>query len=397
MQKIPEAIKRIFTALLILSVVLTTFSSAEIESFQFFTATDIHAATDVHAAEPGDPVTIGLTLPEPENAPVFQPLKVNLDHISKEIPVTFVFADDGNMSTVSRVEQFIRQDVDGIMISRIEEKELPVICGMCETAGVCWGLFLWDIMDDDIRSFCETSEYYAGNTYEDEEETGRLLLEKACEKGFRNIALISESEWHTTCRKRETGIIAAAGEHPEVQILDIVRSLSDKEDARVVTENLISAYPEVDCIILVGAVVSGAEEGILEGIRHAKAVGRVGLMCFDFTENIVSDFEEGILKGCCGLPQLSCDPYYLALILINKIYGTPLEDGPVSCCIRGTFVDTPEEAKALENVITDTQKIYYSGQELQQFFRWENPDLDGQELQRLSDELQEVLSSQGGL
>ena len=377
------------TVLRILSILLIW--SAAVPPATFAT---VYAAVPA-AAEPGDEIVIGLTLPDQTENTVFKSMKANFDVLSEELPVTFLYSDDGNADTVVKVEELIRKNVDGIMISRMEEKELPIICGMCEEAEVYWGLFLWDILDDDIRSFCEASEYYAGNTYEDEESAGRLMLEKACEKGFRKIALISESEWHSTCRKREIGIHGAAKQHPDVSILETVRSLTDREDAGLVAENLICAYPELDCIILVGSIAPEAEEGILDGIRNADSEDKVGLMTFDFSENTPGNLEEGILRGSYGLLQLSTDPYYLALILINRIYGTPIGEPRVSCCIRGTFVDSPEKARLLENVILDDDLIYYQNEELHRLFKWENPDLDGQELQELSDRLQESLSGEG--
>ncbi len=344
------------------------------------------------AAEPGEAIKIGLTLPAAVENQAFKSLKANLNCLSEELPVTFLFSENDNLDTVSRVESLIRQKVDGVMVSRMEEKELPVICGMCEEAGVYWGLFLWDIYDDDIRSFCEASEYYAGNTCEDEENAGRQMLEAAYRKGCRSIALISESEWHTTCRKREAGIIAAARELPGTAILETVRSLADREDAKVVTENLIRAWPEMDCIILVGSVAAGADEGILEGIRSMEAGDRVSLMTFDFSDGTAEAFEEGILTAGCGLPQLSLDPYYLSLILINRIYGTPLEDRPVRCCIRELLIESPEKARDLQKVISDDNMLYYKDEELHHLFKWEDPELDEQELQRLADRFQESLS-----
>ena len=309
--------------------------------------------------------------------------------------MTFLYSGERNSDTVETVEALIRQGADGIMISRMEEKELPVICGICEEAQVFWGLFLWDILDDDIRAFCEASEYYAGNTCEDEKEAGRLLLTKAYEKGLRRLALISESEWHATCRKRETGILAASAELPGISVLNIVRDLADREDAQIVTENLIQAYPEMDGILLVGSIVPEAAAGILDGIRSMEAEDRVSLLTFDFSDQLAIHLEEGILKGSYGLPVLAVDPFYLSLILINRIYGTPVEKTHTRCCIRGIFVDSPESAQALEKRIENDPLIYYQKEELHRFFKWENPELDGQRLQELSDRFQASLSEEG--
>ena len=108
----------------------------------------------------------------------FGQLYNNLQATQEFLPFEIV-EGSSDMSAADSVRNLIGQDIDGLMLFVSDENVLPTICGLCEEAKMPWGIFLWQIQDEDIRSLCESSPWYIGNTGEREEETGAEMIRRA--------------------------------------------------------------------------------------------------------------------------------------------------------------------------------------------------------------------------
>ncbi len=292
-----------------------------------------------------------------------------------------------NEGFLSQVEQMIEEGTDGILICPTTDQVLPAVCRMCEEAQIYWGIYFREIRDDEIRKLCEASPYYIGNTYEAEEEGAYELMKLVINDGYKKIALITETSWDTACEQREQGIQRAIDETEDVEIVAEVRQLKSTDNIRESVKCLLEAYPDLDCIYMVGSTVIDSQSGVLKAIEEMKGDRELGLVTIDFSNCLVQDFESGILKAAYGLPQLTMDPYYLALKMVNTLRGYPLEDHSTSHCLNGVMVASGQEAADMADVIENWNMLYFPEDYVEHtLLKWNNPSLDGEEFQRIIDE-----------
>ena len=92
--------------------------------------------------------------------------------------------------------------------------------------------------------------------------------------------------------------------------------------------------------------------------------------------------------------QLSLDPYYLSILMINTLKGYPLEESSASYCIPGALITSEEQARELSSVIEDRSLLYFPDDYIQDtLFKWNNPDLDETQFQKIIDANQFLESS----
>lgn len=345
---------------------------------------------DVYPADQKDvPIRIGLEMGEADYNTSFHILNENLRHLEKLANVEFVRADSKETGTTSEqsiynVENLLDKNVDGILFAPITDQVLPAICRMCEDAEVYWGIYMRSITNKDIEEFCEASPYYIGNTYENEEQNAYELAKSVLEKGYRKFTLLSEAKSDNTCRQREAGFQKALMEYPDAQIVAEARSMRTLADVEENTKSIIQAYPDLDCFFLAGTKTIGGTEQVLKTIQAVRSTSRISLVAFDFSDKLVGDFQTGILKGAYGLMQLSMDPYYLAVKMINTLKGFPLEDQSTSHYVEGILITSEERARELSPVIEDRSLLFFSDEFVKNtLFKWNNPDLNEESFQQI--------------
>lgn len=338
------------------------------------------------------PIRIGLEFSEADYNTSFHILNESLKHLEKLADVEFVRPDNKysgttNEQSIYNVENMLDQNVDGILFAPTADQVLPAICRMCEAAEVYWGIYMRSITDKDIEEFCKASPYYIGNTYENEEEGAYELAKSVLEKGYRKFALLSEAKSDNTCRQREAGFQKALMEYPDAQIVAEARNMRSFSDIEQNTKSIIQAYPDLDCFFLAGTKTVGGPEQVLKTIQAVRSTSRISLVAFDFSDKVVEDFQTGILKSSYGLMQLSMDPYYLAIKMINTLKGCPLENESTSHYVEGILITSEEQARELSPKIEDRSLLFFSDDFVQDtLFKWNNPNLDEETFQQIINE-----------
>ncbi|WP_373212699.1 sugar ABC transporter substrate-binding protein [Ruminococcus sp. 5_1_39BFAA] len=335
------------------------------------------------------PLRIGLELGESDYNTSFHILNENLKHLETLANIEIVRTDGANSGTsneqsIYNVENLIEKNVDGILFAPTTDRLLPAICRMCEEEKIYWGIYMRSILDKDIEAFCKASPYYIGNTYENEEQGAYELAKSVLEKGYRKFALLSESRSDNTCRQREEGFQKALMEYPDAEIVAEARNMRSFSDIEENTQSIIQAYPDLDCIFLVGTKTVGGSEYLLKTIQAVRSTSRISLIAFDFSGHLTEDFQTGILKSAYGTMQLSMDPYYLAIKMINTLKGFPLEERSTSHYIEGVLITSEEQARELSPVIEDRSLLFFSDDFVENtLFKWNNPSLDEEAFQQI--------------
>lgn len=332
----------------------------------------------------------------------FKVLKRNLKILEKLTGIEFVDMADAefgssNEASVYYVEYAINEGVDGILLSPSSDQILPTVCRLCQDAGVYWGIYFRSIEDEEIREECESSPYYIGNICEDEENMGYNITKEAADMGYQKLGIISTVQWDTTGQRREQGIQKAMKEYPEIKILAEVRDVFSTEDVYKNTKSLLTAYPEIDCIFLVASKSGEAQQSIAKAIRDLGKNGEVGMAAIDFMRGFSELFDSECLESVIGLPQLTIDPYYLAIKMINTLKGYPIEEKCSTQTVPGIMVTSKKEARQLKKIVEDENLVFFSEEYIEKhLFKWNNPELDEQEFQKIINQNQRLKYSKSG-
>lgn len=327
----------------------------------------------------------------------FNTLYRNLKLLEKTANVEFINTKDEDFGSsdeanVYYVQSAIAQDADAIMLVPNSDQILPTVCRLCEEAEVYWGIYFRNIEDENIRQICEESLYYVGNVCEDEENMAYQLATMTAELGYQQLGLISTSRWDTTGKSRENGIQRALQENTQMSVIGEVRRVSSPEAVYECTRGMLDAYPEMDCIFLVGSINGNAQKSIYEAIQDT---GReVGFVAIDYMDGFYEMYESGVLKSVVGLPQLTIDPYYLALKLINTLKGYPIEDCSTQI-VPGILIPGEMEAEQMKKLVENENLKFFSEEFISEnLLKWNNPKLDGDEFQRIINENRALKYSQ---
>ena len=135
-----------------------------------------------------------------------------------------------------------------------------------------WGLCFRTIQNDEIREFVESSEYYVGRCYEDEESTGYNIMKQLNDEGIKKVAVILMPKGNSASDLREAGIYRACEEFG-MEVVAEARGLTQASDITAAAESFLAANQDLDCIFVVATTAAGAQEAVVKAIQDA---GRVG-------------------------------------------------------------------------------------------------------------------------
>ncbi len=321
----------------------------------------------------------------------FEAFRYNCDKVEKLTNGTII--NDSRALTpddeLSFVEAQCAAGVDGLILTPSSDSILSTVTQLCEDAGVYWGISLRTISDPEIKELVESSPYYVGDCYEDEVTAGYNCGKFMGEKGYKKIAIFSQTKGDTTTDAREEGLAKACEEYG-MEIVGESRGNTQASDITSATQSFLAANSDLDCIYYVGTSVSGAQEAIIKAIQDA---GRdeVKMVGVDFPDDMVADFESGILEYSYSQPSLSLDCFVTMMKVINAIQGTPInEDGtPTSNHMYMVGVDNLDDAKAYAEVSGNAQYEFFSDDDItNKLCKWNNPDLTEDSLQEIIDNYQ---------
>jgi ABC-type sugar transport system substrate-binding protein len=329
--------------------------------------------------------TIAVPFPE-SGLTAFEILRSNCDLLEEQTNGTIInnTVELTPDATLSFVESQVAAGVDGILICPPSDSILPTVTQLCEEAGVYWGITMRSISDPEIKEMVEASPYYVGNCYEDEETAGYSCGQWMGEQGYQKIAIISQAKGDTTCDTREVGLNRACEEYG-IEIVGESRGHAQASDTTAATESFLAANPDLDAIFFVGSACTGAHEAAVKAINDA---GRdVKVVTIDFPDEMVADFETGTLVYSYAQVSLAFDPTIAFIKLINSIQGTPINDDgtPTSNTMAMSAIDNIEDATAYLDVLGNPEFLFFDEEEIQQFFKWNNPDLTEESLQEIVD------------
>jgi ABC-type sugar transport system substrate-binding protein len=311
-------------------------------------------------ASKADGFKIAVGLPD-SGATMFSLMSNNIIAMAEAMGGTVVFQGGVGASadaTIQFVEDQIAAGVNGLTISPPSDSVLTTVTTLCEEAEVYWGITFRSIQDDEVREFVESSPYYVGRCYEDEEDTGYRVMANMNKSGVKNVAIISMAKGNNTTDLREQGAQRACEEFG-MQIVAEARDLTQASDATNAAESFLTAYGDLDAIFVVGTTGAGMHEAVAKAISDAGKSDTVKLATIDFPDSMGELFEQGALITCSGAPSWGFDPFIISSVLMNTCKGTPISDKPVNIAIPMFDINEVDTANKWLEKYGDASNLYF--------------------------------------
>jgi ribose transport system substrate-binding protein len=181
------------------------------------------------------------------------------------------------------VDSMVAQGVDGIVISATDERALVAPLLRARAAKIPIVIFDSAVAFDDYVSFIATDNYGAGCL------AARRLAAMTGETG--EVAMVMQKPGGNSTGLREQGFEETLQkEFPRMRIVARQFSMGDRAKARAVSENILTANPNLAGIF---ASSEASSIGAIQAIRSRKLTGAVKLITFDDSQMHRDALKEG--------------------------------------------------------------------------------------------------------
>ena len=286
-----------------------------------------------------------------------------------------VVTDNSADGLIDNISELNSRDVDGILFMPASDSMLPAVDAMCADAGVYWGTMFRTISDDDIREAMYDSEWYAGGCNEDDETCSSNIVKSMADMGVTDLGVINIAKGDTSSDLRDKGA-AEGAEEAGVNILNTTYDISVTTDMTKTIESYIAAYPEMNGILVLGTYCGGAIPTIEKALADHDKAGDIKVGRIDFETTLGDYLKEGTFNVSYG-GQQQIDPLVSAVILVNKVIGTPIvEDGPTNIITPYLELTTAEEADQFNEYFLGDDAVYTADEIKDKMIKFYNPDID---------------------
>lgn len=178
---------------------------------------------------------------------------------------------------ISIVEDFVTKRVDGIALAPQDSSALAAVVERVAMAKIPCVIFDSGVNTEEYISYIATDNY-AGGVKAAHEMARRLDNKGIC-------VIVGAHPGSESNTQRERGFEDTMGsEYPDIHIIDKQYGYSDREKSRAVTEDMLTAHPDVDAIF-------GPNEpciyGALLAVQARQLAGRKILVGFDASEDLI--------------------------------------------------------------------------------------------------------------
>ena len=185
------------------------------------------------------------------------------------------------------VDAMINARVDGIVMAPTEATALVTVVERAAKEGIPVAIFDSGINTENYVSFVATNNYDAGVL------AARKLAELLDSKG--RIVVVKMIPGSASTTQREKGFEETLSrDFPEIRILAEQYCMSNRARALAVSENMLTAHPDVD------GLFASAEPGTIGAAKALRSRGlsdKVRMVGFDFSETIEKDLKDDVIDA----------------------------------------------------------------------------------------------------
>ncbi len=239
---------------------------------------------------------------------------------------------------IAITQDFLVRKVDGIVLAPQDQDALVKVVEQIADARIPCVIFDSGIRTEKYVSFVATDNYKGG--VEAGKEMGRLL------NGKGTCIITRCDPGSDSTNQREKGFEETiTRDFPEIKIIDSQFGYSDKEKSRSVTEDMLTAHPDVDAIF--ASNESGAH-GALMALRGQNLAGKKIFVGFDASNDLLDGLKNKEIQALVVQNPFNMG-YQSVIAAVNYLDGMNVErriDTGVYLITLENF-NTPEIQKVL--------------------------------------------------
>jgi ribose transport system substrate-binding protein len=183
------------------------------------------------------------------------------------------------------VDSMINARVDGIVLAPTEATSLVSVVERAASLGIPLTIFDSGINTDQYVSYVSTNNYDAGVMAA--RKMGEIL------NGKGKIAMVKMVPGSSSTMERERGFEETlAKDFPGIAKVAEQYCMSDRARALTVTENMLTANPDLDAIF---ASAEPATVGAAQALKARALAGKVKFVGFDCSDTIEEDLKAGVI------------------------------------------------------------------------------------------------------
>lgn len=274
---------------------------------------------------------------------------------------------------IQAYERLIAAGVDGLVVIPAADSVLPRIKEMCEKAEIPWSIYYRSILDENIKKDIEESEYYLGNTYEDEIMAGYNLTAQMGEAGCKNIVLFSTALGDTTGAQREEGMNQACEEY-DMEVINEFRATAQASDAAQCIESVLTTHPEVDGIFIAAGTITPGILPAITSVLDQYDRKDVKITIIDYPQGLQDAFADGYMLAACGGHNVT-DPIFATSMVLNELKGTRLSEKARSVRINQMILESEEDVVNYFKYCESGVSTYTPDEAKEMLFKWENDEI----------------------
>lgn len=187
---------------------------------------------------------------------------------------------------ISIVENAVNQHLDGIVLAASDTKALVQPAEKAIDSGIPVVTVDSGIDSDKPQSFIATDNEKGA------EDAAKVLAEMTGKKG--KVAVVNFVPGAATAVMRENGFKTGIEQYPNMEISTIQYSQSDKARALSVTEDILTANPD---IVGIFGTNNKSALGAAQALKQKGMVDQVNLIAFDADPDEISALQEGTIKA----------------------------------------------------------------------------------------------------
>ena len=235
---------------------------------------------------------------------------------------------------IAITQDFVSRKVDGIVLAPQDQNALVQVVEQVAAARIPCVIFDSGINTEKYVSFVATDNYKGG--VKAGEEMGRLL------KGKGTVIITRCDPGSDSTNQREKGFEdTIKSKFPEVKIIDSQYGNSDKEKSRAITEDMLTAHPDVDAVF---ASNESSTHGALMALRGQNYAGKKIFVGFDSSPDLLDGLNKKEIQALVlqnpvnmGYQSVKAAVGFLDGVNVEKRIDT------------GVYLITPENANTPEN------------------------------------------------
>jgi ribose transport system substrate-binding protein len=184
-------------------------------------------------------------------------------------------------------DSMLNRRVDGVVVAAADRTALNGSLDRAARENIPVVVFDSGVDSTNYVTFVATNNYAAGQM------AARKLAQLRNGKG--NIAIIAHAPGSASTMDRESGFREVlAKEFPALRIVAEQYSMSDRAKGMAVTENILTAHPDLDGLF---ASSEPSSVGAAQALKSRGLAGKIKFVAFDSSEGLVADLAAGVIDA----------------------------------------------------------------------------------------------------